>query len=60
MNMKGREQSEHTCSLISAFVVCCLYSGIGEFRPQMDQRSDIYNLQHVKGETGRNRYKAVT
>ena len=32
---------------------------IGEFRPQTDQRSDDSNLQHVKGETGRNRYKAV-
>ena len=33
---------------------------IGEFRPQTDQRSDDSNLQHVKGETGRNRYKAVS
>ena len=33
----------------------CL-SVIGEFRPQTDQRSDDSNLQHVKGETGRNRY----
>ena len=31
-----------------------------EFRPQLDQRSDYSNLQHVKGETGRNRYKAVS
>ena len=31
--------------------------GIGELRPQTDQRSDYSNLQHVKGETGRNRYK---
>ena len=29
---------------------------IGEFRPQTDQRSDDSNLQHVKGETDRNRY----
>ena len=31
-----------------------MYFGIGEFRPQTDQRSDDSNLQHVKGETGRN------
>ena len=33
---------------------------IGEFRPQTDKSSDDSNLQHVKGETGRNRYKAVS
>ena len=33
---------------------------IGEFRPQTDQRSDDSNIQHVKGETGRSRYKAVS
>ena len=33
---------------------------IGEFPPQTDQRSDDSNLQHVKGETGRNHYKAVS
>ena len=33
---------------------------IGEFQPQTDQRSDDSNLQHVKGETGRNHYKAVS
>ena len=33
---------------------------IGEFRPQTDQRSDDSHLQHVKGETGRNRYKGVS
>ena len=32
----------------------------GEFRHQTDQRSDDSNLQHVKGETGRDRYKAVS
>ena len=32
---------------------------IGEFRPQADQRSDGPYLQHVKGETGKTRYKAV-
>ena len=32
----------------------------GEFRHQTDQRSDDSNLQHVKGETGRNSYKAVS
>ena len=31
----------------------------GEFWPQTDQRSDDSNLQHVKGETDRNRYKAL-
>ena len=39
---------------------CYVTEGIGEFRPQTDQRSDDSNLQHVKGETGRNRYKAVS
>ena len=33
---------------------------ICEIWPQTDQRSDDSNLQHVKGETGRNRYKAVS
>ena len=33
---------------------------IGEYRPQTDQRSDDSKLYHVKGEIGRNRYKAVT
>ena len=33
---------------------------IGEFKPQTDQRSDDSNLQHMKGETGRNHYKAVS
>ena len=32
----------------------------GEFRHQTDQRSDDSNLQHVNGETGRDRYKAVS
>ena len=32
----------------------------GEFRHQTDQRLDDSNLQHVKRETGRNRYKAVS
>ena len=35
-------------------------AGIGDFRTQTDQRSDDSNLQHLKGETGRNRYKAVS
>ena len=33
---------------------------IGQFLTQTDQRLDYSNLQHVKGETGRNRYKAVS
>ena len=37
-----------------------MFTYIGEFRPQTDQRSDDSILQHVKGETGRNRYKAVS
>ena len=32
----------------------------GEFRPKTDQISDDSDLQHVKGETGRYRYKAVS
>ena len=33
---------------------------IDEFRPQTDQTSDDSNLQHVKGEKGRHRYKVVS
>ena len=37
-----------------------MHPSTGEYRTQMDHRSDDSNLQHVKGETGRNRYKGVS
>ena len=53
---------KQTFHVLLRFVDCLLKYKMttGKFLLQTDQRSDDSNLQHVEGETGKNRYKAVS
>ena len=48
------------CTYISSCFCIQRFSPTCEFRTQKDQILADSNLQHVKGKTGRNRYKAVS